>query len=143
MPALIVEFDPAGEPPMTFGGETAPLVYFLSFAFAARYGAQHELSIATGLLREKHKIDLKPLLTFADHAAQDEADRKELERLWQDGGPLAECCRRVVEAIEADAAIREQLGDFPALRDRIEELGRIATWAAEQGRRVRLTYTMD
>jgi hypothetical protein len=143
MPALIIEFDPPGEPPLTFGGETAPLVYFLSFAFAARYGAQHELSIATGLLREKHKIDVKPLLTFAEHAAQDEADRQELERLWQDAGPLTECCRRVVEAIDADAAIREQLGDFPALRDRIEELERIASWAAEQGRRVRLTYTME
>jgi hypothetical protein len=143
MPALIIEFDPPGEPPMTFGGETAPLVYFLSFAFAARYGAQHELSIATGLLREKHKIDLKPLLTFADHAAQDEADRQELERLWQDAGPLAECCRRAVEAIDADAAIREQLVDYPALRDRIEELGRIASWAAEGGRRVRLTYSME
>ena len=143
MPALIVEFDPPGEPPTTFGGETAPLIYFLSFAYAARYGAQHELSIVTGLLRDKHKIDLKPLLTFADHAAQDEADRQELERVWQDAAPLSECCRRVVEAIEADAAIREQLGDFPALRDRIEELGRIASWAAEGGRRVRLTYTMD
>jgi hypothetical protein len=128
---------------MTFGGETAPLVYFLSFAFAARYGAQHELSIVTGLLRDKHKIDLKPLLTFADHAAQDEANRQELERVWQDAGPLAESCRRVVDAIEADGAIREQLGDFPTLRDRVEELGRMASWAAEEGRRVRLTYSME
>jgi hypothetical protein len=143
MPALIVECDPPGEPPRAFGGETAPLVYFLSFAFAARYGAQHELSIVTGLLREKHKIDLKPLLTFADHAAQDEADRQELERLWQDAGPLAECCRRMVEAIEADAAMGEQLVDYPTLKDRIEELGRLASWAAEEGRRVRLTYSME
>ncbi len=143
MPALIVECDPPSEPPMTFGGETAPLVYFLSFAFAARYGAQHELSIVTGLLRDKHKIDLKPLLTFADHAAEDEADRQELERLWQDAGPLAECCRRVVQAIEADEAIREQLGDFLTLRERIEELGRMASWAAAVGRRVRLTYSME
>jgi hypothetical protein len=142
MPSLIIELDPPGAPPMTFGGETAPLVYFLSFAFAARYGAQHELSLATALLRDKHKIDLKPLLTFADRAAQDEADRQELERLWQDAGPLAECCRRVVEAIDVDAAIREQLGDYPTLRDRIEELGRIASWAAAGGRRVRLLYTM-
>lgn len=143
MPALVVEYDPPGEPPMTFGGETAPLVYFLSFAFAARYGAQHELSIVTGLLRDEHKIDLKPLLTFADHTAQDAADRQELERLWQDAGPLAECCCRVVEAIDADAAIRVQLSDFPTLRDRIEELGRMASWAAEGGRRVRLTYSME
>ena len=128
---------------MTFSGETAPLVYFLSFAFAARYGAQHELALATALLRDKHKIDLKPVLTFADSAAEVEADRQELARLWQDAGPIAECSRRIVEAIDADPAIQEQLAALPALRDRIDELGRIASWAAEGGRRVRLTYTID
>src|SRR3990172_363172 len=141
MPSLIVEFDPPGAAP-AFGGDTAPLVYFLSFAFAARYGAQHELSLATGLLRDKHKIDIKPLLTFADHAAEDEADRRELERLWQDAAPLAESCRRVVEAIDADEAVREQLRDELTLRDLLDELGRIAARAAAEGRRVRLTFVM-
>ena len=144
MPTLYVEFDPAGELPFAFGGDTAPLVYFLSFAFAARYGAQHELTKASLLLRGgEHKIDLKPLLTFADRDTEDPADERELARVWQDAGPLAECCRRVVEAIDADPAIREQLGDFPTLRDRIEELGRMASWAAERGARIRLTYTME
>ena len=143
MPKLIVEFDPPDEQPVAFGGDTAPLVYFLSFAFAARYGAQHELALATGLLRDRHKIDIKPLLTFADHAAEDEADRRELERLWQDAAPLAESCRRVVEAIDADAAVREQLSGYPALRGRIDELGRIASRAAAVGRRVRLTFVME
>lgn len=142
MPTLYVDLDP-GEPP-TFGGDTAPLVYFLSFAFSARYGAQHELTKASLLLRGgAHKIDLKPLLTFASRDADDEADRRELERVWQDAAPLAECCRRVVDAIDADAAIREQLAEFPTLCDRIEDLGRIAARAAERGARVRLTYTME
>ena len=143
MPKLIVEFDPPDEQPVAFGGDTAPLVYFLSFAFALRYGAQHELALAAGLLRDKHKIDLRPLLTFADRAAEDEADRRELERLWQDAAPLAESCRRVVEAIDADEAVRERLGDEPALRERIDELGRIASRATAEGRRVRLTFEMD
>ena len=135
--------DPAGEPPTGFGGNTASLVYFLSFAFAARYGAQHALSQASLLLRGgEHKIDLKPLLTFADRAVDDPADEQELERVWQDADPLAACCRLVVEAIDGDAAIREELQEFPALRDRIDELGRIVSWAAERGARVRLTYTM-
>jgi hypothetical protein len=142
MTTLVVELDPAGEPPLAFAGDTAPLVYFLSFAFATRYGAQHELSKATALLRDTHKIDLKPLLTFADRAAEDEANRAELERLWQDAAPLAESCRAVIAAIDADAAVRELLADFPTLRERIDELGRIASWAAETNRRVRLTYTM-
>lgn len=144
MPVLHLECDPSGESPVEFAGDTAPLVYFLSFAFSARYGAQHELTKASLLLRGGgHKIDLKPLLTFADRDAEDDADRRELERVWQDAAPLAECCRRVVEAVDADAAVREQLAEFPALRDRIEELGSIAAQAAERGARVRLTYTME
>jgi len=143
MPSLIVELDPPGEAP-AFGGDTAPLVYFLSFAFSARYGAQHELTKASLLLRGgAHRIDLKPLLSFASRDADDEADRRELERVWQDAAPLAECCRRVVDAIDADAAVREPLAEFPTLRDRIEELGRIAAAARERGARVRLTYTME
>lgn len=143
MPTLHVDFDPPGEQPAGFAGDTAPLVYFLSFAFAARFGAQHELGRVALLLRGgDHQIDLKPLLTFADRALDDPADRRELERVWQEAGPLAQCCRRVVEAIDADAAIREQLQEFPTLRDRIDELGRIASWAAERAARVRLTYTM-
>jgi hypothetical protein len=143
MPQLIVELEPAARAPVAFGGDTAPLVYFLSFAFAARYGAQHELTKAALLLRGgEHKIDIKPLLTFADRDADDEADRRELRRAWQDAGLLADCCRSVVAAIDADAAIREQLGDFPTLRDRIDELGSIAERAATRGAQVRLTYSM-
>ena len=144
MPTLHVEFDPPGEPPDSFGGDTAPLVYFLSFAFAARYGAQHELTKAALLLRGgRHKIDLKPLLTFADRETDEPADDRELQRVWQDAAPLGDCCRRAVAAIDDDPAIREQLREFPTLRDRIEELGRMAAWAAEREARVRLTYTME
>ena len=144
MPKLIVEFDPPDEQPVAFGGDTAPLVYFLSFAFAGRYGSQHELTKASLLLRTgAHKIDLKPLLTFADREVEDESDRLELERVWQDAAPLAECCRRVVKAIDADAAVRERLAEFPALRDLIDELGRIASGAASRGARIRVTYAME
>jgi hypothetical protein len=144
MPSVIIETDPPIEPPPSFSIDSAPLVYFLSFAYAARYGAQHELTKASMLLRTgEHKIDLKPLLTFADRDVEDPADDKELERVWQDAAPLAECCERVVEAIDADAAIREQLAEFPTLRGLLADLGAIAAFAAERGARVRLTYTME
>jgi hypothetical protein len=143
MPTLHIETDPPGEAPV-FGGDTGPLVYFLSFAFSARYGAQHELTKASLLLRGgEHKIDLKPLLTFADRESEDYADTRELERVWQDAARLAECCRRVVVAIDADSAVRGMLADFPTLRDLIEELGRVAAEAADRGARIRLTYTME
>jgi hypothetical protein len=143
MPTLYVDTDPLDETP-SFAGDTAPLVYFLSFAFATRYGAQHALAKAALLLRGgAHKIDLRPLLTFADRAIDDPADERDLERAWQEATPLAECCARVVAAIDADDAVREQLAEFPTLRDLIDELGWIASQAAERGARVRLTYTMD
>jgi hypothetical protein len=143
MPTLYVELDPPAGDAGAFGGDTAPLVYFLSFAFAARYGAQHELTKAALLMRGgEHKIDLKPLLTFADRDAEDPIDQRELARVWQDAAPLAECCRAVVAAIDGDAAIREQLVEFPTLRHRLDELGRIASQAAERGAKVRLTFEM-
>jgi hypothetical protein len=143
MPRLMVELDPPGEAPVAFAGDTAPLVYFLSFAYAARYGSQHELTKAALLLRGgEHKLDLKPLLTFADRDAEEPLDKRELERVWQDAAPLAECCRTVVAAIDADASIREQLVDFPTLRHLLDELGRVAVAAANEGRRMRLTYEM-
>ena len=144
MPSVIIETDPPIEPPPSFSGDSAPLVYFLSFAFSGRYGAQHALTKASLLLRTgEHKIDLKPLLTFADRDIDDPADERELERVWQDAEPLAECCRQVVAAIDADAAARDLLAAFSTLRDRIEELGRMAAWAAARGARVRLTYEME
>jgi hypothetical protein len=144
MPRLIVELDPPLETPVSFSSDTAPLVYFLSFAFAARYGSQHELTKAALLLRGgAHKLDLKPLLTFADRDAEEPVDQRDLERAWQDAVPLAECCRAVVAAIDADAAVRDLLVDFPTLRDLLDELSRIAAYAAAEDRRIRLTYSME
>lgn len=143
MPSVIVETDPPIEPPPSFAGDSAALVYFLSFAFAARYGAQHALTKASMLLRQgEDKIDLKPLLTFADRAIENEADRAELERVWQEAAPLAECCRRVVAKIDAEASIREELAEFPALRGLIDELADIAARAADASARIRLSYEM-
>jgi hypothetical protein len=143
MPALHIDLEPPSDAALAFGGDTDILVYFLSFAFSARYGADHPLAHASMLLRGgEHKIDFKPLLTFADRDVEDEGDQKELERIWQDAAPLADCCRHCVEAIDGDEKVREQLADFPTLRDRLDDLARIASEAAARGMRIRLTYTM-
>ena len=143
MPTLFVEFDPPEPCPHAFAGDTADLVYFLSFAFSARYGSTHELSRASLLLRGEFKIDLRPLLTFADREVEEAIDERELERAWQEAAPLAECCRKVVDALDSGhGQLRELTAGFPALRDRIDELARMAEWAAEQGARVRLTFEL-
>ncbi|HEY4685209.1 MAG TPA: hypothetical protein VII57_04100 [Dehalococcoidia bacterium] len=144
MPRIVLDFDPAQDDAPGFASDTSDLVYFLSWAFSARYGANHELSLAALLLRGEFKIDLLPLLTFADRNVEEPADAEALERAWQDAAPLAECCEQVAAALASGerrlAALSEE---YPRLRSNIEELGRIARWAAERGARIRVTYVLD
>ena len=144
MPRIILDFDPAWPEAPEFEGDTSELVYFISWAFSARYGASHELSEASMLLRGEFGIDLKPLLTFADRDVEMEADAEMLEKAWQDAMPLAEACEKVAEALESDdarlVAIRE---DYPRLRDNVVDLGRIAHAAADQGSRIRVTFELE
>jgi hypothetical protein len=144
VPRIVLDFDPPQADAPDFTSDTADLVYFLSWAYSSRYGANHDLSIAAVILRSEFKIDLQPLLTFADRSVEDPADEEALERAWQDAAPLAECCARVAEALAGDekriAALRE---DYPALITNIAELGHIARWAEERGARIRVTYQLE
>lgn len=118
-------------------------MYFLSLAFATRYGAQHDLSHLALLLRGEHKIDLGPLTTFAGRDVEVAADARELERVWQDAAPLADTLRRVNDALDSgDERIRELTAGTPDLRARLGDLGRMASWAAERGARVRLSFDL-
>ena len=143
MTRAFVDFDPPQPDAPDFESDTSDLVYFLSWAFATRYGANHELSLAALVLRGEFKVDLSPLLTFADRNVEDEADSAELERVWQEPEPFAETCKQVAAALASGerrlAALQEE---YPLLRRNIEELGRIAAWAAARHVRVRLTYDL-
>ena len=77
-------------------------MYFLSWAYSARFGASHEFSQAALILRGEFKIDLAPLLTFADRNVEDPEDQDILDRSWQDAGPLAQCCEQVTRALGSD-----------------------------------------
>ena len=144
MPRIVLDFEPpqAGAP--TFTSDTADLVYFQSWAFSTRYGASHEMSVAALVLRSEFKIDLLPLLTFADRNVEDPADEEALQRAWQDAAPLAGCCDRIYEALGSDekrlASLRD---DYPALRELIRGLGQIAAWAAGRNARIRVTYELE
>ncbi|MGE0057048.1 MAG: hypothetical protein AB7T32_03575 [Dehalococcoidia bacterium] len=144
MPRIILDFDPAFDDATQMAGDSADLVYFLSWAFSARYGASHELAEASMLLRGEFGIDLRPLLTFADRDVEMEADAEMLEKAWQDAAPLAASCSAVVEALSGDdtrlVAIRT---DYPALSSQIAELGRIAGLSADNRSRIRVTFEME
>lgn len=144
---MFFETEPPEACPIAFGGPSDVLVYFLSLAFSTRYGSIHPLSQLALLLRGEMKIDLGPLTTFADRNAEVEADERELERVWQDAGPLAETLGKVTAALAAartagDERIAVLTEDAPDLAPRLEELREMAAWAAGRGMRVRLTFEL-
>ncbi len=138
---LLVETT-AGDPPTEFLGPTSDLVYFMSFAHSERYGAQHPLAQAAALLKRRLRIDLRPLLTFGSAQTEDEDEERLLERLWQDPLPVARCATAVARAIDETPALRELTSGLPELPQRLRELAAMASWAAEQGARIRLTYVL-
>ena len=139
---LIVETTADGEPPLDFLGDTADLVYFISMAHTERYGADHPLAKAAGILKRRLRIPMGPLMNFGDAAPDDAAEEALLERLWQDAAPLAEAARATAAAIDANEELRDLTAAFPELPERLRELAAIAEWAATQGARVRMTYLL-
>ena len=137
---LIVETT-ADEPcPVDFLGDTSDIVYFISMAHTERYGADHPLARAAAILKRTLRVNMAPLLKFADARTDNAAEEEMLEALWQDATPLTETARTVAEAIEGTAELRELTSSFPELPERLKELAGIAAWAADRGARVRLTY---
>ncbi len=143
VPRLYFESDAVEPCPAGFGGATDVLVYFISLAFATRYGSVHPLSKLALLLRGERKVNMTPLTTFAGRDVEVDADARELERAWQDASPLAETLRGVVEALESgEARIGELTADAPDLLPRLRDLQRMAAWAAGRGARVRLSFEL-
>jgi hypothetical protein len=140
--SLIVETDPPNCP-VTFAGLTYDLAHFISFAYATRFGADHELAHAATRLQRQHKIEMRSLITFADSEPDDAAERVELEKAWQDAARLAEATRKAADAFASDEKIQALIAEYPDLTPRMEELAQIASWAAEQGGKVRLTIKME
>ncbi len=140
--ALIVETTAAEGCPIDFLGDSADVVYFLSFAHSERYGSDHPLAKAAAFLKRQLRLNLSPLLTFGDAGAESPDEERALESLWQEARPLAECARQVAEALEGTPELRELTSDFPELPERLRELAAMAAWAAERGAKVRLTYAL-
>ncbi|MDP9236646.1 MAG: hypothetical protein M3P30_04465 [Chloroflexota bacterium] len=143
MTQLFFETDAPEPCPVDFRGASDVLVHFLSLAFATRYGSLHPLSQLALLLRGEMKVDLRTLTTFADRNVEEEADRVELERVWQDAAPLARSIAAVVRALDSgDERIAVLTEETPDLRDRLDDLRKMAEWAAERGARARLTFEL-
>lgn len=144
MPSIVLDFDPPQTDAPGFCGDQSDLVHFLSFAYAARFGAQHELSLLALTLQTDFKINLKPLLTFADREVEEPEDEETLNAAWQESRPLAERRAAAVRAIDsADTRLHMLLADYPSLRDRLADLAKAAHWAETRKCRIRVTYRMS
>ncbi|MDA0256851.1 MAG: hypothetical protein O3C25_03815, partial [Chloroflexi bacterium] len=128
---FFVEIEGGEACPVEFGGDAELVLFFASWAFTVRFGGMHELAQAAMHLERRHKIDLRPLIRYADRDATDAADRAELERAWQDAAPLAECCRAIAEAWESgDAELDALTAGYEALPERLRELAAMCDWAS-------------
>ena len=139
---LIVETTAADPCPIDFLGDTADIVYFISMAHTERYGADHPLAKAAAILKRQLRVNMAPLLKFADAHTDNAAEEQMLEALWQEAAPLAEAARNVAEAIAGTPQLVELTAAFPELPERLSELSDIAGWAGERGAKVRLTYVI-
>ena len=139
---LIVETDPPGCP-VQFSGPTSDLAYFISFAYATRFGADHELAAAALILQLRHKVELRALITFADSEPDDEISRQEFEHAWQPAERLATTAQAAADAFASDERFQNVLSAYPHLAPRIAELAQIAGWTAEQDGKVRMTFKIE
>jgi hypothetical protein len=141
-PTVLIFETTAGEPPVEFLGHSGDIVYFISMAHSERYGADHPLARASGVIKRRLRIPMGPLLNFGDAATDNAAEEELLERLWQEAAGLAECARSVALAIESDEELREMTSSLPELPERLRELAAMADWAGQQGAQVRLTFAL-
>ncbi|MXY36028.1 MAG: hypothetical protein F4052_07980 [Dehalococcoidia bacterium] len=124
-------------------GEGSALVAFMSFAAVRGFGARHPL-IALSERVADLGVRLGPLTTFYERGPEDSEDEANLERAWQDAGPLAGSLEALVAALAGDeragafvrrAGAESLAEEAAALRDIVEGAGRA-------NRRVRLTYEL-
>ena len=139
---LEIEGDDEGAPVLPL--PAAELLGFCSFAFALRFGAQHELSLVAQRLKERYGVDLRVFTTYAEGVVREQADSDDLERAWQDPGRLAENAGKALQAIRSgDEKLAGWLAEWPEFSESLEELALRAHWAAERARRVRLVFFLD
>lgn len=141
---LLVEFDGEMACPLGFAGDPTVVLFFISWAYTLRLGGQHELAQAAMHLQRRHKVDLRPLLTYADREVEDEDDQHALDHAWQEPAALAASARAVATALESDdATLRDLMAGYDDLAARLRDLAAMCDWGAEHGQRVRLTFTLD
>ncbi len=147
---FFVEVDPPladGEAcPVAFKDDPVIILFFQSWAYSIEFGGTHELAQAAQYLKTKRtpKLDLRPLLKYADRDIETANDQREMDRSWQPAADLAACARAVAEAWTApDDTLAPLIEGYAHLAPRLLELAAMCDWAAERDARVRMTFLLE
>ena len=120
------------------------VLFFISWAFSVRFGGMHELAQAALHMQRKHKVDLKPLLTYADRdAIQRRRPPRARPRL---AGRRArrDVGRAVATALDSDDPELARLTEgYEHLAQRLRELATMCDWAASRHAAMRLSFYLD
>ncbi|MEX2237873.1 MAG: hypothetical protein WEB00_10095 [Dehalococcoidia bacterium] len=142
MTRFYAETDPAIGDRLT--EPTDQLAYFLSFAVAERYGAQHDLARAANLIKIRHKVDMNTLLNFIDRNVETAQELEAFQNAaWQEPEPLANTVRSVIDVIGSDEKVAALLEPYPQVVPSLEELFEICLSAMENGALVRLSFDLE
>ncbi len=155
---FFVEFDPAPEDgevcPVAFEDDPVIILFFQSWAYSLEFGGTHELAQAAQYLKTKLKIDLRPLLRYADRDIETANDQREMDRSWQPATDLAACARTVAEAwATPDTTLAPLIEGYAHLAPRLLELAAMCDWHAARATtpdgtpdveaRVRMTFLLE
>jgi hypothetical protein len=148
VPHVIVESDasqPERDPSdlFSFSVETIDLLALLSFGYAEPFGSQHQLTRFVRRLRQKHSIDITPLMTFYDRDVTDAEDLANLDAAWQPAAALSTTLQATLTALGDDRETAALLDGFDQLHTLLPELSAMADWAAAREARIRLSFSMD
>ena len=143
-----VEFDPApAEPcPVAFEDDPVIVLFFQSWAYSLDFGGTHELAQAAQYLKTRQKLDLRPLLKYADRDIETPNDQREFDRSWQPAADLAACARTVAAAWTApDDTLAPLIQGYAHLAPRLLELAAMCEWAAAANpdTRVRMSFLLE
>jgi hypothetical protein len=141
---FIVEFDTDEACPYAFTDDPIIVLFFASWAYSAEFGGQHELAQAAQHLRRAQKLNMRPILKYADRNVDTEADRRELERSWQPAADLAACAREIATHWEhPDPTLAPLIEGYEHLAPRLHELAAMCDWAAARGAQVRMSFDLE
>lgn len=151
---FFVEFDPPlaegadGEAcPVAFADDPVIILFFQSWAYSIEFGGTHDLAQAAQHLKTKRRVDLRPLLKYADRDIETANDQREMDRSWQPAADLAACARAVAEAwATPDDTLAPLIEGYAHLAPRLLELAAMCDWQAARAgdeARIRMTFLLE